>query len=243
MRLLVFQHTPGEHPAAFADHAKAAGDVMTIVKLYDGFAIPELGDFDALLVMGGPMDVWEVEAHPWLVTEKAAIAKWISSGRPFLGVCLGHQLMVEALGGSCAKLDVPEISISNIIRCAADPVFDQFPDSFPVLKWHGVAAKDIPEGAKVLANSASCPVQAIRFGDCAWGVQFHPEITDTTITDWLSDQANWDGAVAWLGSEETARAFAKDGTAHANVAWVQSKALYGGLRAAAVDHQSPDLEP
>lgn len=232
MRLLVFQHTPGEHPAAFAEHAKAAGDDTTIVKLYDGHTIPELADFDALLVMGGPMDVWEVEAHPWLVTEKASIAKWLLTGRPFLGVCPGHQLMVEALGGTCVKLDVPEISISNITRCATDPIFDQMPESFPVLKWHGVAAKEIPEGAIVLANSATCPVQAIRFGDCAWGVQFHPEITDTTITDCLSDQANLDGAVAWLGSEDAAQTFAKDGTAHAGAAWVQSKALYYGLRAA-----------
>lgn len=231
MRLLVFQHTPGEHPAAFADHAAAAGDDLTIVHLYRGDPFPEFTDYDALLVMGGPMDVWEVEAHPWLVPEKAAIADWVRSGRPFLGVCLGHQLMVEALGGTCAKLAVPEISVSEIWCIAPDPIFDRLPRHFPVMKWHGVAADRLPDGANVLASSENCPVQAIRFGDCAWGVQFHPEVTPSVIDDWMGDAANRACAVDWLGGVEAADRFAAESADHVPAAMEQSRALYAGLRA------------
>lgn len=233
MRLLVFQHTPDEHPAAFADHAKAAGDVMTTVHLYAGDEIPDLGAFDALLVMGGPMDVWEEDDHPWLIPEKTAIAEWIKSGRPFLGVCLGHQLMIEAMGGSCAKLPRPELSVSNITRIVPDPILDDLPTHFPVLKWHGVAAANLPEDTTILAESDTCPVQAIRIGSCAWGVQFHPEITADLIQDWLTDPANWSCAVDWLGGEAAAKSFAKDSAAHAKAASAQSKALYSGLRSTA----------
>lgn len=233
MRVLVFQHTPGEHPAAFADHANAAGDEMVIIHLYKGDAIPPMYGFDALLVMGGPMDVWETDENPWLIPEKAAIADWLRTGRPFLGVCLGHQLMIEALGGKCAKLPTPEISVSDITRTGPDPIFDRLPKTFPVLKWNGVAAETLPDGVTVLASSPSCEVQAIRYGKCAWGVQFHPEITSELIADWMKDPANKECALNWLGSAQAAEAFASDAKNHADDAAVQSKALYAGLRQAA----------
>ena len=157
MRLLVFQHTPGEHPAAFADHAQAAGDTLTIIHLYRDAPIPDLAAFDALLVMGGPMDIWDTDEHPWLVPETAAIADWITSGRPYLGICLGHQLMIAALGGRCARLTVPEISVSEISRIASDPIFDRLPQSFPVLKWHGVAAASLPPDTTCLLYTSPSP--------------------------------------------------------------------------------------
>ncbi len=236
MRLLAFQHTPGEHPAAFADHAKATGDPVTAVRLYADEPIPDLAEFDALLVMGGPMDVWDVTVHPWLIPEKAAIASWIDAGRPFLGVCLGHQLMVEALGGRCAKLDVPEISVSPITRIAPDQILDQLPQSFPVMKWHGVAADVLPEDTTVLAESTACKVQAIRYRDHAWGVQFHPEITASVIPDWMEDPANKACAIDWLGSAAAAAKFAADSAKHVPNAMAQSAALYAGLRAASAPH-------
>lgn len=232
MRLLVFQHTPGEHPAAFADHARNAGDRLTVVHLYRGDPIPDLSCFYALIVMGGPMDVWDTDEHPWLIAEKAAIGEWVLAGRPFLGVCLGHQLLVEALRGTCARLTNPEISVSDITCTAPDPIFDRLPDRFPVMKWHGVAAETLPEGTTVLAASKACPVQAIRVGSCAWGVQFHPEITDTVIADWLNDPANMGCAFEWLGGKQAARQFAKDSIAYVPDALIQSVALYAGLQAA-----------
>ncbi len=104
MRFLVFQHLAVEHPGVFRDFFVEAGIEWDVVELDEGQPIPDLNDYDALWVMGGPMDVWEVDDHPWLVAEKAAIREAVNDrGMPFLGCCLGHQLLANALGGVCAK--------------------------------------------------------------------------------------------------------------------------------------------
>jgi len=178
------------------------------------------------------MDVWETDAYPWLMAERVAIADWVGSERPFLGVCLGHQQLVEALGGACARLPVPQISIGIISQTGeADAIFAGLPSVFPAMQWNGVGAASLPRGAVVLADSPGCAVQAIRIGDCAWGVQFHPEITPGLVSSWLADTGNWTCAVDWLGSAEKAEDFTVESEAHAAAAWVQSTALYDGLRA------------
>lgn len=232
MKVLVFQHTDGEHPAAFTVHAKAVGDAMTVICLHRGELIPALDDFDVLIVMGGPMDVWETDDHPWLIAERTAIAAWVGTGRPFLGICLGHQQLVTAMGGKCARLPVPQIGIGTVTQTnRADAIFDTLPQHFPTLQWNGVGATSLPQDAVVLAEGPACPIQAIRIGDCAWGVQFHPEIMPGLVASWLSDTGNWEGAIDWLGSEKAAKDFAQDSENHAEAAWTLSKALYDGLRA------------
>jgi len=130
MRALILQHTIGEHPASFIGHIAAADDSPHIVHLYRGDAIPDPVPFDALIVMGGPMDVWEEDAHPWLVPEKATIADWVRGGRPYLGICLGHQLLVEVMGGACARMAVPEVGVTEVALTDAgrdDPVLSRLP--------------------------------------------------------------------------------------------------------------------
>ena len=115
--ILVFQHMEVAHPGIFREFLRADGIEYRAVELDAGEEIPTLEDYDALWVMGGPMDVWDIEEHPWLVPEKRAIRRWITElERPFLGVCLGHQLLADSLGGSCDAQRPPEIGILDVDR-------------------------------------------------------------------------------------------------------------------------------
>jgi hypothetical protein len=101
MRLLVFQHIDCEHPGQLRQYLRQGRIEWRTIELDRGEPIPPLDNYDALWVMGGPMDVWDVEENPWLIAEKAAIRRWVRElDRPFLGLCLGHQLLADALGGT-----------------------------------------------------------------------------------------------------------------------------------------------
>ena len=188
MKLLVFQHIECEHPGIFRALLDEAEIQWDAVELDEGERIPDLGAYDALWVMGGPMDVWEEDECPWLVPEKAAIRHWVCDlKKPYLGFCLGHQLLADALGGVCSLQAEPEIGILGVELTAdgrADPLFAGIESPIQCLQWHSVEVKTPPEGARVLASSEACSCQAMRVGDNAWGIQFHVELQESTIPDW-----------------------------------------------------------
>jgi GMP synthase-like glutamine amidotransferase len=188
MKLLVFQHIACEHPGALRNYLKEDGVEWDAVQLDEGDRIPDLHSYDALWVMGGPMDVWDVAEHPWLVAEKAAIRHWVRGlQRPFLGLCLGHQLLADALGGTCGPARPPEIGIMDVSvtdAAADDPVFSGLPKTQKCLQWHSVEVAQPPEDAIVLASSAACRIQAMRVGACAWSAQYHVELEPDTISNW-----------------------------------------------------------
>ena len=102
MLILVFQHIECEHPGMLRTCLSEHDVAWDAVELDQGEAIPDLNAYDALWVMGGPMDVWDIDKYPWLVEEKDAIRFWVKElKRPFLGLCLGHQLLADALGVKC----------------------------------------------------------------------------------------------------------------------------------------------
>jgi GMP synthase-like glutamine amidotransferase len=189
-RVLVLQHHPDEDPGALGPLLGAAGFALRAVELDAGEAIPDLSPFDALLVMGGPQHVWEEDEHPWLVEEKAAIRHWVADlERPFLGVCLGHQLLADALGGTVEPMAVPEIGVHFVELTpsgVADPVVGQLPNSIPGLQWHEAEVVEAPPGALVLAGNEYSAVQALRAGPAAWGVQFHLEVGPGTVRKWAA---------------------------------------------------------
>ena len=188
MRLLVFQHIDCEHPGRLRDFLAEDGVRWDAVELDDGEPIPGLADYDALWVMGGPMDVWETQEHPWLAGEKEAIRHWVADlKKPFLGICLGHQLLADALGGRCAPLSPPEIGVLDVDLTKAgiaDPIFTDMPGRQKCLQWHGVEVTEPPDGAEILASSPTCKIQAMRIGDHAWSMQYHVEVEDDTVDNW-----------------------------------------------------------
>jgi len=203
MRLLVFQHIACEHPGRLRQFLEEDGVVWDAVELDEGDPIPALNAYDALWVMGGPMDVWETDSHPWLAAEKEAIRHWVTDlKKPFLGICLGHQLLADALGGRCAPLSPPEIGVLEVGLTEAgrtDPIFAGMPSQQKCLQWHSVEVNVPPDGAAVLASSPACGVQAMRFGDKAWSMQYHVEVEDDTVDNWAVIPAYREALVSSLG--------------------------------------------
>jgi len=210
VRILVFQHIAVEHPGIFREFLAADGVAWDAVELDEGDAIPPLDGYDALWAMGGPMDVWEEAEHPWLIAEKRAIREAVVERRmPYLGLCLGHQLLGAALGGTVGKMRAPEVGILGIELTVAgrrDPLFAGIAPRHEALQWHGAEVSAPPNGAVVLASSPLCSVQAMRVGDRAYGIQYHVELTDRTVGEWGAvpayacalDQVLGHGALAGL---------------------------------------------
>ncbi|MEX0607262.1 MAG: type 1 glutamine amidotransferase [Halofilum sp. (in: g-proteobacteria)] len=182
------QHHAAEHPGVFRDYLAADGIGWDAVQLQDDESLPSLDGYDAVWVMGGPMDVWQEDIYPWLRPEKALIEEAVfARGLPFLGCCLGHQLLGEVADGVCGAMTTPEVGVYAVELTDAarnDTLLAGCEPRFEALQWHGAAVTEVPGNVEVLAQSPACAIQAIRVGERAWGLQYHIEATATTVGEW-----------------------------------------------------------
>lgn len=186
--LLIIQNDPEVPPGNFSG---TIGELLVpsrIAHPYSSEALPPVRDISAAIVLGGAMGVHDTTKHPFLVGVKAFIRECVQKETPILGVCLGGQLLADVLGARVtAGSPCGEKGSLPVALTAAgeeDSLFAGIPREFISFQWHNDSF-EIPAGGAHLALSAACPSQAFRFGPCAWGTQFHPEVDPPIVDCWV----------------------------------------------------------
>jgi GMP synthase (glutamine-hydrolysing) len=199
--LLAIQHVPWEGPHRILD-ACGGLDVHT-VKPLAGQPLPAHDQVAGAVVMGGPMNVDEVDVHPELANEREWLAEALRREMPVLGICLGAQLLARALGAEVWAGEGPELGYAPVeVLDPSDPILGSLAPSTTVLHWHGDVF-DLPDGTEHLARSERTEVQAFRHGN-AWGVLFHPESDFALLEAWLAVPEMVHEACVVLGDEGAA---------------------------------------
>jgi GMP synthase-like glutamine amidotransferase len=189
--LHIIQNDPEVPPGNLLDHLTIPS---TVHHPYRGDKLPEVEQITALIVMGGAMGANDDARYPFLTDVKEIIRSLVAARIPYLGVCLGGQLLAAALGAPVVSQRWEEMGTLDVFLTEdgrKDHLFSGIPEVFTTFQWHHDSF-DIPEGAALLASSPACPHQALRVGDSAWGVQFHPEVSANIIRDWCA----WDHSTA-----------------------------------------------
>lgn len=188
MNVLILQHYASEGPGTIGSFLSSRGVGTKIIRLYDGVRIPSNAlEFDGIISMGGPMNVYEEEKHPFLRDETYLLRKALHLKIPILGVCLGAQMIAKAAGARVVRSPEKEVGwfkirLTDLGR--SDRLLLGLPNEFEVLQWHGDMF-EIPKGGGLLASSSLCPHQTLRFGS-AYGLQFHVEVTREMLSEWFS---------------------------------------------------------
>ena len=191
MEVIVLQHIKIEDPGYIKDLMLLDGVNLTTIELDEGEKIPnDLSKFDAMFCMGGPMDTWMEDKYPWLIEERKKIKNFVVDlQKPYLGFCLGCQLLGEAVGGKVVKSNPAEIGMLDINfsnKKNNDSLFSSFPNKIKSLQWHSYEVNNLESNKDVtiLASSPITKYQIFKYKNHAYGIQFHIEIKDTTVNEW-----------------------------------------------------------
>tara|TARA_B100000686_G_C16510977_1_gene822112 strand:- start:4 stop:726 length:723 start_codon:yes stop_codon:yes gene_type:complete len=191
MEVIVLQHIKIEDPGYIKDLMLSDNVKLTTIELDEGEKIPDdLSKFDAMFCMGGPMDTWMEDKYSWLIEEKKKIKNFvIDMKKPYLGFCLGCQLLGEVIGGKVIKSKKPEIGMLDVSFSKQkdnDLLFSKFPKKIKALQWHSYEVINLENNKNVtlLASSPTTKYQIFKYQNHAYGIQFHIEVKDTTVRDW-----------------------------------------------------------
>ena len=191
MKIIILQHIRIEDPGYIKDLMINDKFDLTTIELDEGEKIPQdLSKFDAMFCMGGPMDTWMEKDYPWLVDEKKRIKEFVVDlKKPYLGFCLGCQLLGEVIGGKVVKSNQPEIGMLEVKFSENknnDLLFSKFPEKITSLQWHSYEVKELENNKDVtlIASSPETKFQIFKYKNHAYGIQFHIEIKNTTVGEW-----------------------------------------------------------
>lgn len=189
-RVLVLQHSESETLGTIEDALKRAGVSFEYLRIFQGQSVPHCIDRSAgLIVMGGPISVYETDRFPFLLQEMKLIEDFLKAQRPILGVCLGSQLLAAVLGAAIRKGRQKEIGwfpVQLTTEGKQDPLWFGAPPRFVAFHWHGDVF-DLPKGAVRLASSDITEVQSYRFGNQSYGVLFHLEVAEQHVIKMLEE--------------------------------------------------------
>ena len=191
MEVIVLQHIKIEDPGYIKDLMIADSVKLTTIELDEGDRIPnDITKFDAMFCMGGPMDTWMEKDYQWLIGEKKRIKEFVVDlKKPYLGFCLGCQLLGEVIEGRVVKSNNSEIGMLNIDfseNKKNDLLFSKFPEKITSLQWHSYEVRNLESNKNVtlIASSPETKYQIFKYQNHAYGIQFHIEVKDTTVNDW-----------------------------------------------------------
>ena len=191
MKIIILQHIACETPGYIKDLMIKEGVDITTIQLDEGIKIPQdISIFDGMFCMGGPMDTWMEKDYPWLKEEKKRIKEFvIDLEKPFLGFCLGCQLLGEVVGGHVIQSSLPEIGMMDINLLEekkSDIIFSEFPNSLKALQWHSYEVSGLENNKDItlLGSSPLTKYQIFKYKHHAYGIQFHIEVKNNTVSDW-----------------------------------------------------------
>ena len=236
MEIIVLQHIKIEDPGHIKDLMISDGAKLTTIELDEGDHIPDdLTKFDAMFCMGGPMDTWMEKDYTWLIDEKKKIKEFVVElKKPYLGFCLGCQLLGEVVGGKVVKSNIPEIGMLNVNfleNKKNDLLFNEFPDKITSLQWHSYEVKDLEDNKDVtlLASSSETKYQIFKYQKHAYGIQFHIEVKDSTVGEWGCVPEYKSALEKQLG-ENALQKFDEDAKAHMSNLNKYSEILYKNFK-------------
>jgi GMP synthase-like glutamine amidotransferase len=183
LRIHWFQHVPFEGLGSLESWARSRNATVSATRWHAGDGPPPLDTFDWLVVMGGPMGVYDEEKYPWLAAEKRCLRTALDAGKTVVGICLGAQLIACVLGAQVSRNPEREVGwfpVRRVPGASDHPLAQALPDEFEAFHWHGDTFA-LPCGARSLARSEGCENQAFAIGNRVLGLQFHLETTPESV--------------------------------------------------------------